>query len=669
MTNISAVNLETLAVNTIRFLSVDAVQKAESGHPGLPLGAAPMAYALWTRHLHHNPRNPKWENRDRFILSAGHGSMLIYSLLYLTGYDLTLEDLKQFRQWGSRTPGHPEYGLTPGVETTTGPLGQGFANGVGMAMAEAFLAATFNRPGFELVDHYTYVLASDGDLMEGVASEAASLAGHLNLHKLIVLYDDNKVTLSAPTSITFTENVKERFGAYGWNTIDVADGNDVDAVSKAIDAARAEKERPTLISVRTIIGYGSPHKQGTFKAHGEPLGADEVKLTKEALGWPTDPAFYVPGEALEYFREALDRGPKWEAEWNVRRAKWAMQFPDLAKQWDAANSGEIPTAITAALPNYPAGGKPMATREINSVAINVIAKHLPTFIGGDADLVTSTRTKIDGALYFSPENYAGRNIAYGVREHAMGSITNGLTVHGGIIKPYTATFLTFSDYMRPPIRLAALMGLSPIFVFTHDSIGLGEDGPTHQPIEQLASLRAIPHLTVFRPADANEMIAAWNMALKLKGPVVIIGSRQKLPIFSPDGVMDGVAHGAYIKADSGGTPEVILLSAGSEVNLVMTAYDELVKVGIKARVVSMPSWELFRQQDVIYRNQVLPPAVTVRVAIEAGSPLGWHEWAGSRGEVIALNHFGASAPYEQLYQHYGLTAETVINAAHELLGR
>jgi transketolase len=670
VTNVSEVSLDTLSINTIRFLSVDAVQKADSGHPGLPLGAAAMAYTLWTRYLHHNPRNPAWANRDRFVLSAGHGSMLLYSLLFLTGYDVSLDDLKSFRQWGSKTAGHPEYGLTPGVETTTGPLGQGFGNAVGMAMAEAYLAATFNRPGFDLVDHYTYAIAGDGDLMEGIASEAASLAGHFQLGKLIVFYDDNKVSLAAPTSVTFTEDVKARFRAYGWSVVEVTDGNDVEAIAKAIDDAKADTDHPTLIDVHTIIGFGSPHKQGTFKAHGEPLGVDEVKLTKEALGWPTDEFFYVPGGALEHFREAVDSGAKLESDWNDLKAKYAVQYPDLAKAWDAAQAKSIPVAAIAAdLPSYPAGSKPMATRELNSVAVNAIAKHVPTFIGGDADLVSSTKTKIDTSAWFEPGAYGERNIPYGVREHAMGSITNGLTVHGGIIKPYTATFLTFSDYMRPAMRLAALMDIAPIFVFTHDSIGLGEDGPTHQAVEQVTSLRAIPHMVVFRPADANEMVAAWRAALDINGPVTIVGSRQKLPIYAPDGVMEGVARGAYIKADSGGQPELILLSTGSEVSIVMTAYEQLVKAGIKARVVSMPSWELFRHQDAAYRNQVLPPDVKARVAIEAGSPQGWREWVGDSGKIIAIDRFGASAPYEIIYQHYGLTPEAVIQAAHELLGR
>jgi transketolase len=663
-------SLDTLSINTIRFLAVDAVQKADSGHPGLPLGAAPMAYALWTQHLRHNPRNPKWANRDRFVLSAGHGSMLLYALLYLTGYDLSLDDIKNFRQWDSPTAGHPEYHWAAGVETTTGPLGQGFANGVGMAMAEAFLAGHYNRPGHTVVDHFTYILASDGDLMEGVASEAASLAGHLKLGKLIVLFDDNKITLSAATDLTFTEDVGKRFEAYGWQTLKVEDGNDAKAVSKAIEQAKADPTRPTLIAVRTIIGYGSPHKQGTFEAHGSPLGADEVKLTKEALGWPSDQFFLVPGEALENFRSAVENGKAQEETWNKTFKEWATQYPDLAKEWELAYAGKLPEGWDADLPSYPADSKAVATRDTNGVAINAIAKHVPTFIGGDADLSSSTKTIIKDGGDFLSGSYGGRNIHYGVREHAMGSLTNGLAVHGGIIKPYTATFLAFADYMRPPIRLASIMKINPVFVFTHDSIGLGEDGPTHQPIEQVNSLRIIPDMTVIRPADANESIAAWKVAMEIEGPVALIFTRQKVPVYGPEGVIEGVARGAYIKAEAeGGIPEVILLSTGSEISLVMQARDELAKSGIKARVVSMPSWELFKRQDQGYRDQVLPPAIKARVAIEAGSPMGWREWVGDSGRIIALDRFGASAPYETIYQKLGITSEAVIAAARVLLGK
>jgi transketolase len=665
-------SLDLLSINTLRFLAVDAVQKANSGHPGLPLGAAPMAYVLWMRYLRHNPRNPGWANRDRFVLSAGHGSMLLYALLHLTGYDLSLDEIKQFRQYGSATPGHPEYGHAPGVETTTGPLGQGVSNAVGLALAESFLAATFNRPDFNIVDHYTYVLASDGDLMEGVASEAASLAGHLKLGKLIVLYDDNKVMLSNDTAAAFTEDVAGRFAAYGWQTIAVEDGNDLDRIAAAIEEAKADPTRPALIAVRTIIGYGSPNKQGTHKAHGEPLGAEEVKLTKQALGWTVEDPFYIPGAALEHLRSAVESGALWEAEWNALYTEYQGQYPDLAAQYEAAMRGTLPAGWDANLPALmqPAGSKATATRDTNGAALNAIAKHIPTMIGGDADLVSSTKTAISGQAIFSASNRTARNLQFGVREHAMGAIINGLALHGGIIKPYTATFMTFSDYMRPPIRLASIMKIAPIFVFTHDSIGVGEDGPTHQPVEHLAALRVIPGLTVFRPADVNETVAVWRAAMELTTPSVLIFTRQKLPVYAPDGVLEGVGRGAYIKAEAdGGTPEVILLSSGSEVSLAMSARDELAQAGVRARVVSMPSWELFRRQDKAYRDHVLPPQVRARVAIEAAVPMGWHEWVGDQGKVIALDRFGASAPYEVIYQNLGLTSTAVVAAARDLLGK
>ncbi len=659
--------LDELSINTIRFLAVDAVQKANSGHPGLPLGAAAMAYALWTRHLRFNPQNPAWANRDRFVLSAGHGSMLLYALLFLTGYDLPLDQLKSFRQWGSHTPGHPERGETPGVETTTGPLGQGFANGVGMAMAEAHLAAYFNRPDHAIVDHYTYVLAGDGDLQEGVASEAASLAGHLKLSRLVVLYDDNHVQLSTPTDLTFTEDVLKRFEAYGWRTDRVTDGNDLESIDRALDAAKSQREQPTLIAVRTTIGFGSPKYAGTPRAHGEPLGADEVLATKTNLGWPTDQNFYVPGTALEHFREAIERGAKSEAAWTEHYNAWAKAYPDLAKDWELAQAGKLPNGWDADLPTFPAGTA-VATRDANGQALNAIAKRVPLMIGGDADLAGSTKTLIKDTADFEPTSYNGRNIRFGVREHAMGAIVNGLAAHGGIIKPFTATFMTFSDYMKPPIRLAALMNIPSVFVFTHDSIGLGEDGPTHQPIEQLAGLRAIPHLTLFRPGDANETAAAWRAAMELLGPSVLVFTRQKVPTYAPDGVTEGVAHGAYIKVDvKRGLPDVILMATGSELSLIMQAHGELLKDGINARVVSMPSWELFRKQDQNYRDKVLPPTVIARVAIEAASPFGWHEWVGSAGTIIALDRFGASAPAEQVYQELGITSAAVVAAAKSLL--
>jgi len=662
-------SLETLAINTIRFLAVDAVQKANSGHPGLPLGAAPMAYTLWTRYLRHNPRNPKWANRDRFVLSAGHGSMLLYALLHLTGYDLPLEQIKNFRQWNSLTPGHPEAHLTPGVETTTGPLGQGFATAVGMAIAEAFLAATFNRPNYPIVDHYTYVLASDGDLMEGVASEAASLAGHLKLGKLIVLYDDNKVMLSNSTAVAFTEDVLARFAAYGWQTLSVADGNDTAAIAQAIESATLDP-RPSLIAVRTIIGYGSPNKQGTHKAHGEPLGEEEVRLTKQALGWTAEEPFTIPGEALEHFRAAIEHGERFEAEWNALFAAWAAEYPELAQRWHQAHAETLPEGWDADLPFYSAETKPMATRDANGAALNAIAKHLPTMIGGDADLSSSTKTLISGSSLFSATDRAARNLQFGVREHAMGAAINGLALHGGIRKPYTATFMTFSDYMRPAIRLAALMEIDPIFIFTHDSIGVGEDGPTHQPIEHLAALRAIPHLTVIRPADANETSAAWRVAMLNKKPTVLVFTRQKLPVFAPEGVLEGVARGAYIKAEAlGGAPEVILIATGSEVSLIMAAHRILNEMGIRARAVSMPSFELFEAQEPAYKESVLPAAVTARVAVEAGVPFGWHRYVGAGGKIIALERFGASAPQEVIFKALGFTADAVVSAARELLGK
>jgi transketolase len=662
-------NLDLLSINTIRFLAVDAVQKANSGHPGLPLGAAPMAYTIWTRFLKHNPTNPHWADRDRFVLSAGHGSMLLYALLYLTGYNVTLEDLQSFRQVGSKTPGHPEYHHTPGVETTTGPLGQGISTAVGMAMAERFLAATFNRPGHEIVNHYTYVLASDGDLMEGVSSEASSLAGHLKLNKLIVLWDDNHIALSTGTDVVFTEDVCARYDAYGWHTIRVEDGTDLDSLIAAIHEAQGQADKPTLIAVRTVIGFGSPKKQGTSAAHGEPLGKDEVAATKENLGWPADQTFLVPGAALEHFRSAVEKGQDAEAEWQTRYKAYAAAFPDLASQWETAQAGQLPAGWDADLPSYALGSPAQATRDANGAALHAIAKHIPTMIGGDADLSSSTKTALKDVGFFAPETPAGRNLRFGVREHAMGTIINGLTVHGGITKPYTATFFTFADYMRPAMRLAALMEIPNIFVFTHDSIGVGEDGPTHQPIEQLASLRAMPNMTVFRPADANESAWAWHTAMTLKTPATLVFTRQKLPILDPALARAGVPRGGYVAADApNGNPDVILISAGSEVSLCIQAREKLAAEGIQARVVSIPSMELFRKQDQAYKDSVLPPAITKRVAIEAASAFGWHEWVGLNGTVIGLDRFGASGPYEEVYKALGLTADAVIAAAKALHG-
>ena len=659
-------DLQTMAINTIRTLSIDAVQKANSGHPGLPMGAAPMAYALWTQHMRYNPRDPHWPNRDRFVLSAGHGSMLIYSLLYLTGYDVTLDDLKSFRQWGSSTPGHPEYGETPGVETTTGPLGQGASNAVGMALAEAYLANYFNRPGYNVVDHYTFALVSDGDLMEGVCAEAASLAGHWGLGKLIYLYDSNDITLDGAARMTFTEDVQMRFRAYGWHTLEVADGNDVNAISAAIAQAKAVTDKPTLITVHTIIGYGSPNKAGTSAAHGSPLGKEEVRLTKEALGWPQED-FYVPGEALEHFREAVQRGAQQQADWQTLFAAWRAAYPELAAEWERAWSGGLADGWDADLPTF-APDKQIATRNASGEVLNAIAKHVPTMIGGDADLAGSTKTLIKGAANTGPGHPAARNVRFGVREHAMGAIVNGLALHGGIVKPYTGTFLTFSDYMRPAVRLAALMHLPVVFVFTHDSIGLGEDGPTHQPVEHAAALRAIPGLTVIRPADAVETAAAWHTAMMLPGPVALLFTRQDLPVLADaDRVRAGAARGGYVLDDCEGTPQVILIASGSEVHIARQAHAVLTAEGISARVVSLPSWELFEAQDAQYKESVLPAGVTARVTIEAGVTQGWEKYAGCRGIALGINRFGASAPYEIIYRELGLTPEAVVQAAKRLV--
>jgi transketolase len=662
-------SLDQLCINTIRTLAMDAVQKANSGHPGLPMGAAAMAYVLWTRFLKHHPGNPSWPNRDRFILSAGHGCMLLYGLLHLTGYDLPLDELKRFRQWGSRTPGHPEYGLTPGVETTTGPLGQGFGNGVGMAIAERFLANHFNRPGHQIVDHHVYGIVSDGDLMEGVSSEAASLAGHLGLGRLIYLYDDNRITIDGSTSLAFTENVGQRFEAYGWH-VQRVDGNDLKEVEAALSAAQVETERPSLIIAKTHIAYGSPNKQDTAEAHGAPLGEEEVKLTKQALGWPLEPAFHIPDDALAHFREALSRGRAWEAEWQAQLGAHAAAHPELAAEWRTVMSGRLPDGWADKIPTFAPGGGGMATREASGKVLNAIATQLPTLIGGSADLTPSNNTYLKGYGDFQRDNAGARNIHFGVREHAMGSILNGMALHGGVI-PYGGTFLIFSDYMRPAIRLAALSHIHVIYVFTHDSIGLGEDGPTHEPIEHLASLRAMPNLTVIRPADANETAVAWRVALEHRGgPVALALTRQRLPVLDRSALAsaDLLRKGAYVLADSGdGQPDVILISAGSEVQLALEARQQLVSRGIGARVVSMPSWELFEQQPESYRNDVLPPTVSARVAIEAGSPHGWHRYVGPLGAVIGMTRYGASAPHRVLMEQFGFTAENVTRHALALL--
>lgn len=659
--------IETQAINTIRFLSVDAVQRANSGHPGLPMGAAPMAYVLWQRFLKHNPANPKWFDRDRFVLSAGHGSMLIYSLLHLTGYDLPLDELKNFRQWGSRTAGHPEYGHTPGIETTTGPLGQGFVNAVGMAMAEVFLGARYNREGHQIVDHYTYALISDGDVMEGLAAEAASLAGHLKLGKLIALYDDNHISLAAPTSVTFTENVSQRFKAYGWHTLTVEDGNDLEAIDAAIRKAQNVTDRPTLISIKTIIGYGSPNKADSPAAHGSPLGEEEVKLSKENLGWPLEPKFYIPDEAADHFKEAVRKGAEYEMAWEKQFKAYATEYPDLASEFGAALDGKLPDGWDADIPVFPPSEKGMATRNASGNVLNAIAKHVPTFIGGDADLAGSTKTLIDSDGDFEAGAYDQRNLRFGVREHAMGAIANGLALHGGIIKPYTATFFAFLDYMRPPVRLSALMGIEPIFIFTHDSIGLGEDGPTHQPVEHLATARAIPNCVTFRPADANETAAVWKEAMLHKGgPVILVFSRQNLPVFDAEVQHADVAKGAYVLFDCDGTPDVLLMASGSEVQIIVEAQKLLEQDGIKARVISIPSLDRFLRQDQTYINQIVPPSVNARVAVEAGVKLGWEGLVGS-GQFIGLDRFGASAPYEVIYEKFGLTPQATAKAAKDQL--
>jgi len=665
-------DLQQLAINTIRTLAIDAVQKANSGHPGLPMGAAPMAYALWTRHLKHNPHNPHWANRDRFVLSAGHGSMLLYALLYLTGYEISLDDLKNFRQWGSITAGHPEVHLTPGVETTTGPLGQGAATAVGMALAETFLATYFNRPDHAIVDHYTYALVSDGDLMEGVAAEAVSLAGHWKLGKLIYLYDSNNITLDGSAEMIFTEDVAARFKACGWHVIEVDNGSDVEDISLAIGVAKAITDQPSLIIIKTIIGYGSPNKQNTSDAHGSPLGADEIRLTKEFYGWPTAEAFYVPGEALEYFRSAIDTGTVLEQVWQQELTAYRAVYPELAAEWDQLQRGELPPGWDADIPVF-AAGRAIATRSASGQVLNAIAAHIPTMIGGDADLAGSTKTLLKGEQSTGYGRATGRNLRFGVREHAMGAIVNGLALHGGIVKPYSATFLTFSDYMRPAVRLGALMGIAPIYVFTHDSIGLGEDGPTHQPVEHVMALRAIPQLYVLRPADANETAGAWRVAMTLDYPAALIFTRQDLPVLTGAdsggvaAIHEGVRKGGYVLIDTDGPPDVLLISSGSEVHIAVEAAGLLAAEGIKARVVSLPCWELFAQQDKAYQDSVLPPTVSARVSIEAGVTLGWQKWVGFGGVTMGVDRFGASAPYQRIYEEYGLTAVNMAEAARRLV--
>jgi transketolase len=676
--------LEDLCINTIRILSADAVQYANAGHPGMPMGAAAMAYTLWTRFLKHNPKNPQWVDRDRFVLSAGHGSMLLYSLLHLTGYDLPLDELKRFRKWGSKTPGHPERGETPGVEVSTGPLGQGFANGVGMAIAEAWLAARYNRPGHNIVGHYTYAICGDGDLMEGVTQEAGSLAGHLRLGKLIYLYDQNHISLAGSTDLDFTEDVAKRFEGYGWHTRTVPDGNDTEDVARAIQEAQAEDRRPSLILAHTHIGYGSPHKQDNFSSHGNPLGEDELQATKKALGWPTMDKFYLPQNAVDYFRQAIPSGTAAEEEWRRGFDEYQKAFPKEAAEFRQIMSGKLPENWSADLPKWNPTDKPIATRAAGGAALNALAKRIPNIIGGSADLNPSTDTALKGMGDFQPAefggpgtqgavgaewSYAGRNTAFGVREHAMGAAVNGMAAHGGVL-PFSATFFTFSDYMKPAIRLGALSHLKAVYVFTHDSIGLGEDGPTHQPVEQLAALRAVPGLTVIRPADPNETSEAWAFAIQHDRPTVLVLTRQAVPHLDRSNAKDpGVAKGAYILSEAGGQPDVILIGTGSEVSLCVNAQSALTKYGVKARVVSMPSWELFSAQSAAYRENVLPAKIRKRVSIEAGASLGWHRWVGDEGTIIAVDRYGASAPGAEIFQHYGITAENVAAAALRLLGR
>jgi transketolase len=676
--------VDELCINTLRFLAVDAVQKANSGHPGLPLGAAPMAYVLWTRFLKHHPLNPHWADRDRFVLSAGHGSALLYALLHVSGYELSLSEIERFRQWGSQTPGHPERGLTSGVETTTGPLGQGFGNAVGMAMAEAHLAARFNRPGFEMIDHCTYALVSDGDLMEGIASESASLAGHLQLGKLVYLYDNNHVTLSAGTDITWTEDCAKRFTAYGWHTESVEDGNDVAAIDRALQNARAEARRPSLILVRTHQGYGSP-KQDSFEAHGSPLGAEQVRQTKQNLAWPIEPPFLIPPLALEHFRQAVARGAHSEQEWNARYAHYAQLFPDLASELQLALRGEMPDGWDSDIPSFAADAKGMATRVASGKVMTAVAPRLTMLVGGSADLDPSTHTALKGLGDFEPAaivapdrqgsegggwSYAGRNLHFGVREHGMGAILNGIAAHGGTI-PFGATFLIFSDYMRPPMRLAAMMGLHVIYVFTHDSIALGEDGSTHQPVEQLAGLRSVPGLVVIRPGDANETAWAWRIALQRReGPVALVLTRQDVPTidrkqFAPAA---DLRRGGYILVDPPERrPELILIATGSEVALIVAAREKLQAQHIAVRLVSLPSWELFDAQPAEYRDEVLPPSVRARLAVEAGASMGWHRYVGERGDVLAVDRFGASAPGRIMMREYGFTADNVCKRALALV--
>jgi transketolase len=668
-TSSKPMSVDDLCINAIRVLSMDAVQKADSGHPGTPMALAPLAYVLWGRHLRFNPANPGWLDRDRFVLSAGHASMLLYSVLYLTGYDLTLDDIKQFRQWESRTPGHPEYGYTAGVETTTGPLGQGFGNAVGMAVGEALLGSLFNRPDHQIIDHHTFFIASDGDLMEGVSHESASYAGHARLGRIIGFYDDNHITIEGNTSLTYSDDVRRRFEGYHWHVQRVDDANDLDAIDAAILAAKAEKERPSLIIVRSHIGFGSPHKHDTAEAHGSPLGVDEIKLTKQALGYPSLEPFYVAPDALAHWRNIGARGAPLESEWQKRYDAYKAVHPDVAAELERRLRGDLLDGWEDLIPTFTAENGNVASRAASGVVLNAIAPRIPELVGGSADLSSSTNTIVKDAPSFGPDDHSGRNFHFGIREHGMGSIMNGMALHGGVI-PYGATFLIFSDYMRPPIRLAAIMRLHVVYVYTHDSIGLGEDGPTHQPVEQLSTLRAVPNMTVIRPADASETAEAWRVTLKHRnGPVALVLTRQKLGLIDRTkfAAASGLAHGAYVLADApGGPPQVVLISSGSEVALILEAQQRLIKEGIRSRAVSMPSHELFAKESAEYRDSVLPPGVK-RIAIEAAHPMSWYRWVGDDGVILGIERFGASAPYKEIYTHLGLTVDKLVETAKTLV--